>query len=165
MDLSCGMWDLVPWLEIQPGAPALGAQSLSHWITLEVPIWGGSERAFSKKCHLTGFCEVLVASPCLVTFIAGEEGPETFQATSLWLHCARELKEHSPPPPSWKGGWNTVYSTSEVHRKKHREVKLLCGSLQGQRKPDALGDLRQFSELQSLYGRSALGWPPEQDLR
>ena len=28
--LSCSMWDLVPWLEIKPGLPALGAQSLSH---------------------------------------------------------------------------------------------------------------------------------------
>ena len=29
------MWDLVPWLEIEPGAPALGAQS--HWMAREVP--------------------------------------------------------------------------------------------------------------------------------
>ena len=36
LDLSCGMWDLVPWLGIEPGPPALGAQSPSHWTTREV---------------------------------------------------------------------------------------------------------------------------------
>ena len=36
-DLSCGMWDLVPRPGIEPGPPALGAQSLSHWTTREVP--------------------------------------------------------------------------------------------------------------------------------
>ena len=35
--LSCSMWDLVPWPGIKPRAPALGAQSLSHWTTREVP--------------------------------------------------------------------------------------------------------------------------------
>ena len=35
--LSCVMWDLVPWPRIEPGAPALGVQSLSHWTTREVP--------------------------------------------------------------------------------------------------------------------------------
>ena len=29
--LSCGMWDLIPWPGIEPGLPALGTQSLSHW--------------------------------------------------------------------------------------------------------------------------------------
>ena len=37
--LSCGMWDLVPWPEIKPGPPALGAQNLNHWTTVEVPSW------------------------------------------------------------------------------------------------------------------------------
>ena len=31
------MWDLVPWPGIEPRAPALGAQSPSHWTTKEVP--------------------------------------------------------------------------------------------------------------------------------
>ena len=34
---SCGMWDLLPWPGIEPGPPALGARSLSHWTTREVP--------------------------------------------------------------------------------------------------------------------------------
>ena len=36
--LICGLWDLVPWSGIEPGPPALGAWSLSHWPTREVPI-------------------------------------------------------------------------------------------------------------------------------
>ena len=35
--LHCGMWYLVPWPGIKPGPPTLGAKSLSHWITREVP--------------------------------------------------------------------------------------------------------------------------------
>ena len=31
--LSCGMWDRVPWPGIEPGPPALGAWSLTHWTT------------------------------------------------------------------------------------------------------------------------------------
>ena len=34
---SCGMWDPVSWLGTEPGPPALGAQSFSHWTTSEVP--------------------------------------------------------------------------------------------------------------------------------
>ena len=37
--LSCSVWDLVPWPGIEPGPPALGAWSLSHWTTSEVPIY------------------------------------------------------------------------------------------------------------------------------
>ena len=35
--LSYGMWDLVPRPGIEPRPPALGAQSLNHWTTSEVP--------------------------------------------------------------------------------------------------------------------------------
>ena len=34
---SCGMWNLVSWPGIEPRPPALGAWSLSHWTTREVP--------------------------------------------------------------------------------------------------------------------------------
>ena len=33
----CGMWDLVPGAGMKPRPPALGARSLSHWTTREVP--------------------------------------------------------------------------------------------------------------------------------
>ena len=35
---SCGMWDLVSQPGIQPRPPALGAWSLTHWTTREVPV-------------------------------------------------------------------------------------------------------------------------------
>ena len=35
--LNCSMWDLVPWPGIKPRLPALGAQTLSHWSTRDVP--------------------------------------------------------------------------------------------------------------------------------
>ena len=35
--LSCSMWDLVPWPGVASRPPALGAWSLSHWTTREVP--------------------------------------------------------------------------------------------------------------------------------
>ena len=34
---SCGMWDLAPWLGIEPRPPALGAQTVSYGTTREVP--------------------------------------------------------------------------------------------------------------------------------
>ena len=38
---SCSTWDLVPWPRIDLGPPALGAQSLSHQATREVPASSG----------------------------------------------------------------------------------------------------------------------------
>ena len=35
--LRWSMWDLVPWPGTEPKASELGAQSLSHWTTREVP--------------------------------------------------------------------------------------------------------------------------------
>ena len=38
--VSCGMWDLVPWLGIKPWPPALGEWSLNQRTTREVPAPG-----------------------------------------------------------------------------------------------------------------------------
>ena len=37
LGLRCNMWDLVRLPGIKPGLPALGARSLSHWTTRDVP--------------------------------------------------------------------------------------------------------------------------------
>ena len=63
--LSCGMGDLVPWPGIEPGPPALGAGSLSHWTTREVPgssfldlVWLGSNSiSVSKLFKLNKFAD------------------------------------------------------------------------------------------------------------
>ena len=49
--LSCSMWDLIPWPGIEPGTPALGTQSLSHWTTKE----SESERVKVTQSCLTLF--------------------------------------------------------------------------------------------------------------
>ena len=44
------MWDLVPWSGVELGPPALGAWSLSHWITREVPVFVFEKK--KKKLHI-----------------------------------------------------------------------------------------------------------------
>ena len=61
--LSCSTWELVPWSGIEPGSPALGAWSLSHWTTREVLVLRGStldmhknqERSQDAEVWCTGF--------------------------------------------------------------------------------------------------------------
>ena len=57
LGLTCSMWDLVPWLVIKPGPPTLGARSLSHWTTREVPLgsflWGLRHKV--KVCFVLFF--------------------------------------------------------------------------------------------------------------
>ena len=45
--MAC-MWDLVPQPGIEPGPPALGVRSRTHWTTREVPV------AFSNLHFLIG---------------------------------------------------------------------------------------------------------------
>ena len=42
------VWDLVPWPGVEPGPPALGAQSVTHWTTREVPQYNILNRAFES---------------------------------------------------------------------------------------------------------------------
>ena len=63
------MWDLVPRPGIEPGPPALGAQSLSHWTTKEVP-----QHFFLVK-------------PCCQTLITG------FHVCYLWGPKTRDLED------------------------------------------------------------------------
>ena len=49
--LSCGMWDLVPWPRIEPGAPTLGRWSFSQWINKEAPArWILNHWTSREKC-------------------------------------------------------------------------------------------------------------------
>ena len=54
---SSGMWGLVPWLGIEPGTPALGVWSLSHWIIREVPLH------LFKECSVTGIWRIPGTQP------------------------------------------------------------------------------------------------------
>ena len=53
--LSCGRWDLVPGPGREPRPPALGAQSLGHWTSREVP----------PSCGLNVLLDFLASSPRL----------------------------------------------------------------------------------------------------
>ena len=35
-DFSCSIWDLIPWLGMEPRPSALGVQSPTHWTTREI---------------------------------------------------------------------------------------------------------------------------------
>ena len=63
LNLSCVMWDLVPGPGIEPGAPGLGAQNLSHRTTREL--------LRSSSCILAFTCPFISASdgcPCPTVF-------------------------------------------------------------------------------------------------
>ena len=57
-DIPCGMQDLISCPRIESGAPVLGAQSLSHWPTREVPVTM-TLHVIEHLLHLT-----LLMSPC-----------------------------------------------------------------------------------------------------
>ena len=50
LGLSCSMWDLVPWPGIEPRPTVLGAQSLSHRTTREVPASAKSLQSCPTLC-------------------------------------------------------------------------------------------------------------------
>ena len=61
------MWDLVPWPGIEPRPPALGAWSLTHWTTREIP-WVFCHRdgsRGSKDAASTLLILVCLISACL----------------------------------------------------------------------------------------------------
>ena len=64
------MWDLVPWPGIEPSPLALGAWSLSHWTTREVPIKLLKIRICGKYMNLSYSAAysmyVHTAMPCLL---------------------------------------------------------------------------------------------------
>ena len=67
LGLSHCMWDLVPWPGIEPWSPALGAQSLSHCTTRDVP----SKVYFLKDragLELTGHIPDNRTHPCELVF-------------------------------------------------------------------------------------------------
>ena len=56
---SCGMWGVVPWTEIEPGHPALGVWSLSHWTTRVVHIYS-FQQALYEGFNLSMYLPTLV---------------------------------------------------------------------------------------------------------
>ena len=70
--LCCGLQDLVPWPGIKPGPPALGAWSLNHWPTREVPrvclVLLESARVFQNDYHFS-FSQSMNEHSCCSTYL------------------------------------------------------------------------------------------------
>ena len=81
--MSCGMWDLVPWLGLKPRPPALEAQSLSPWTTREV-----SCKAFLIPFKLFRIFQIVVKHLC-------SRDPPLLHA-SLSAHHQSPLQNPSP---------------------------------------------------------------------
>ena len=94
--LSCGMRDLVPWPGIKPGPPALGAQSLRHWTTREVP-FSSSETPIIQRWSplLLSHRSARFYSIFLILFFFFLKNSFTFKAKSRWRN--RDFP-HTPCP-------------------------------------------------------------------
>ena len=66
-NLPCGIWDLVPRPGIKPGPPAMGAPSLSHWTTGEVPDLYINEIILCISSFVTCFFDPTLCSRGLTT--------------------------------------------------------------------------------------------------
>ena len=93
--LHCSLWDLAPWLGIEPWSPALGTQSLSHRTARDVPRlhllmgkWQGSRRACGMECIVA--TNVGKHSWLQVAITISHERPSTFPSVycgQLQLGC------------------------------------------------------------------------------
>ena len=82
LGLSCGIWDLIPWSGIEPGPLSLGAWSLSHWTTREVP----SDGAYSPLWDTEILSGTLTGKNTLICLFG-------FSFLNRWLD--------SPRTPTW----------------------------------------------------------------
>ena len=94
---SCGMWDRVPWPRVEPGPPALGVQTLSHWTTRELPSY------LSKHVVKANFRAVQPQrnhSSCMrLRFLIAKQGLESLVLMGVWgsgttcnVMCSKDWK-------------------------------------------------------------------------
>ena len=143
-DFCCGMRNLVSWPGTEPGPPALGAWSLSHWTTREVPV------AFLMMAILTNGASLVARMvknlPTIwETWIQslGQEDPlEKGMATNSSILAWRIPWTEGPGGPQSIGSQRAGLSWSDLAHKKAgslltlMDVKLFCSV--------------QFSSVQSL---------------
>ena len=112
LGLSCSRWDLVPWLGIEPGLPALGVWGLNHWTTREVSTMlsfpSSSSNADSSGLGWGPGMSILnTPPPALHPEDSDSQGPEA-TPTSKTPMCWEE--EPRKPAPSWQAGPSLVKS-------------------------------------------------------
>ena len=93
----CCMWELVPWPWIEPVSPALGARSLNHWTSREVPWTLFGEILFLFKTNMShGYMKYLFILPLaqlLLTSLSGISFEESSSGRLSFLMHA--LPKHS----------------------------------------------------------------------
>ena len=101
LDLSCGMWDLVPWPGIESRSLTLEARSLSQWTTKEVPNF------------ISNSCNVLFGRYCYAYFIDEKmrlRGPSKFsEALATYIHLFDSKIYASLPNQGPLFGWHFLF--------------------------------------------------------
>ena len=90
LGLSGGTRDLVPWLGIEPGPPALGVRNFSHWNTREVSLWAFFFITINLFIHLAAL-GLSGGTRDLVPRLGIEPGPPALGAWSLGYWTTREV--------------------------------------------------------------------------
>ena len=111
---SCSMQDLVPWPQIKPRPPALGAWSLSHWATKELlqtclqgaleargsnrevcPSWGGSSRPlpFGTASPQFPLIARLLRLNMPLSYLESSVKHKLLVLPSPWVSCLGDLEE------------------------------------------------------------------------
>ena len=87
----CGMWALVPWPEIHPGPPALGAWNLSHWTTDWLGLLAGLSGVFSSITVLEfkERCDVVktLSIPIIHNFFVNKCSQHIFKRRKKRIKC------------------------------------------------------------------------------
>ena len=99
-DLHCGTKTLISWPGIEPGPPALGAQTLSHWTAREVPAQIFNMISF-LLCKLPPILLMNAHAPKLNTI-------RDMHGVELWVycHCNRGCIPWGRAGHHWKKVWD-----------------------------------------------------------
>ena len=131
--LSCGMWGLVPWLELEPGPLALRIWNLSHWTIREVPLLSSLTWPFSI-CLLLMSLSLRMKTP--VVWIT---------VPRLWPHLTI-----TTPLKSFLGGTSGKEPTCQCRKFRRRGFNPWSGS-----SPGRGHILAQYSCLKNPMDRGA----------
>ena len=107
--LSCGTWGLVPWPGIEPGPPALGVQSVSHWTIREVPhIYIFLKMKVYNFCEQRGAIEDVRVNECHSEKPAGMS--HTRLSPERWSFFPQSLTW----TPKWLPSWRATNSREAI---------------------------------------------------
>ena len=103
---SCSLWYLVPWPGTEPRPPALGAWSLSHWTTREVPILFSITLQPLTLSHNWCHTLLIIVTIYLTTAIMGSQTVIILQSRIVeywkWRICNKLDRRYSNSPASQK---------------------------------------------------------------